>query len=62
MKTRYRAYVVRRWWFPDGQERMGVRQGVTREPYRCRSLAEATAWIQARNQPQEASGTIPPCG
>lgn len=48
MPARYAAYLLRHWVLADGRERVEVRIVATGESHRCRSLAEAHAWLSHR--------------
>ena len=48
MPRRYSAYLLRRWQLADGRERVEVQTLPSGELRRCRSLAEAYAWLQRR--------------
>ena len=57
MPAHYRAYLLRHWLLPDGQERVEVQYVATGARQLCYSLPEATAWLQRQGQGQVRAPT-----
>ena len=58
MGPHYRAYLLRHWQLPDGQERVEVQYVATGEHYRCHSLSEATAWLTTLSQARAPNAPV----